>query len=267
MDIIPKSTHPKLNSFKEAEQTFVKSFEGLIDEKNFLASAIQDAQLRKGKLEEILQNLEKEKEKLNFDNKAITERMEMTTQDIVEKKREAESKIKREEETFTLEKEAERKRLTQLLDTLEAKEDKLHSEDERLNKLSKKLFTKEPELVSREKLLLKEKESISGKEAILDKKIGEASVIKGNLNNREEGILTKENKLEEEEKDLKSKLNNFREVFTNKTAQIEQLTKELEKREAQYKLKFKGLREIEGDLKKREIRLHDRETIFKMNSP
>lgn len=267
MDIIPKSTHPKLNAFKEAEQTFIKSFEDLIDEKNLLASAIQDAQSRKSKLEEILRSLEKGKEELTFDNKTLTQGMEIAKQDITEKKREAELKIKREEEKFTLEKEAEQKRLAELLDTLEAKEDSLHAEDEKLNKLSKDLSIKEAFVNGVERELAKEKDAISIKSKETSENIKQVKVAQVDIEKREQAILPKEKQLKEEELDLKKKLDNFQEVFTNKTVQIEQLTKELEKREEQYKLKFKGLREIEGDLKKREIRLHDRETIFKMNSP
>ena len=267
MDIIPKITHPKLNSFKAAEQAFVKSFEDLIDEKNFLTSAIQDLQIRKTKLEEILHSLEKEKDKLNFDNKALIGGMETTKQDVAEKERESQSKIKRDGEAFTQEKETEQKRLTDLLDTLEAKEDQLTVLEDKLSKLDKQLAGQETNIAGRETSLSKEQESISGKEEVLNKKIEGVSVVEGNLKGREEGILDKEKGLSEQEKDLRDKLSAFKEVFTNKTAQIEQLTTQLEKREEQYKLKFKGLREIEGNLKKREILLHDRETIFKMNSP
>ena len=267
MDIIPKSTHPKLNAFKEAEQTFIKSLEDLIDEKNLLASAIQDAQSLKNKLEEILRSLDKEKERLTLDNKTLTQGMEIAKQDIAEKKRESESKIKREEETFIQEKEAEQKRLTELLDVLEAKEDKLTVLEDKLSKLDKQLSGQETSIFGRETSLSKEQESISGKEEVLNKKIEGVSVIEGNLKGREEGILDKEKELSEQEKDLRDKLSAFKEVFTNKTAQIEQLTTQLEKREEQYKLKFKGLREIEGNLKKREILFHDRETVFKMNTP
>lgn len=267
MDIAVKITNASLNTFEASQKALTTSFKALVDEKNFLASSIQDIQLRKNKLEEILKSLDKEKEKLNFDNKTLTEEMEITKQAITEKKREAESKITRELETFTLEKETEQKRLAQLLNTLETKEDKFYVLEDKLNKLSKKLSDQENNLSNRETSVSKEKENIVEKETVLDKKIKEADIIKASLDTREEGILPLEKKLAEKEKDLRVKLNNFQEVFTNKTTQMEKLTKELEDRDTQYKIKFKSLHQMAEVLKKKEIRLHDRETIFKLNSP
>lgn len=267
MDIAVKVSNPHLRAFEEAQKALTNATKDIIDEKNLLASSIQDTQVRKNKLEEILHNLEKEKEKLTFDNKTLTDKMEMTTQDITEKKREAEAKIKKEEENFTLEKEVEQNRLAQLLDTLETKEDKLHAEDEKLGKLGKDLSIKEASVTGTEKELTKEKDAISIKSKETSENIQQVKAAQLDIEKREQAILPKEKQLKEEELALKKQVGNFQEVFTNKTAQLEQLTKEIEGREAQYKTKFKVLHKMAEVLKKKEIRLHDRETIFKLNTP
>jgi chromosome segregation ATPase len=265
MDVTPKSTNPKLKAFDKAQQDLNVSLKELIDEKNALIANVRDNSLKKQELEESIKKLNEEKTKIIVSNDVLRKELRTERENLNKRVKESEIAIQQAQDNFVIEKETEQKRLAELLDVLEAKENKLYAEDKKLTKFNEEVASKETDLVAREDLLLKEKEIISGKETILDKKIAEAVAIKNNLDTREEDILDKEAQLHEEEKDLKKKLNNFQEVFTNKTAQIEQLTKGLERREEQYKIRFKGLKEIETNLKKREIRLHDRETVSKMN--
>ena len=138
--------------------------------------------------------------------------------------------------------------------------------EEELNIKTANVNNKKEELnsmfITRESNLTEREQQLNNKEAEILEKTKKLDSLTSQLSQREANIKPRELEIENTRKTLTTRNNELQELIINQTSQLKATAEKLEQREKQFNIKFKALKQMEIDLKKKELWIKDRQNLI-----